>query len=61
MFKIYELRRYTLEENWGILKTYFQSSEPSTQRVKIWWSYFRWSSISSRRVCKEAKLWDFGN
>ena len=27
LFDIYEMSRYTLEQNWEILKTYFQSSE----------------------------------
>ena len=34
MFDIYEMGRYTLEQNWEILKTYFQSGESSTQTVR---------------------------
>ena len=33
MFDIYEMGRFTLEQNWEILKTYFQSGESSTQTV----------------------------
>jgi len=41
LFDIYEMSRYTFEQNWEILKTYFQSGESSTQTVrnllwKIW-------------------------
>ena len=34
LFDIYEMGRYTLEQNWEILKTYFQSGESSTQTVR---------------------------
>ena len=34
LFDIYEMGRYTLEQNWEILKTYFQNGESSTQTVK---------------------------
>jgi len=34
LFDIYEIGRYTLEQNWEILKTYFQSGESSTQIVR---------------------------
>ena len=34
LFDIYEMDRYTLEQNWEISKTYFQSRESSTQTVK---------------------------
>ena len=34
LFDIYEMGRYTLEQNWEILKTYFQSDESSTQTVR---------------------------
>ena len=36
LFDIYEMGRYTLEQNWEILKTYFQSGESSIQTVKIY-------------------------
>jgi len=35
LFDIYEIGRYTLEQNWKILKTYFQSDESSTQSKKF--------------------------
>ena len=31
LFDISEMGRYTLKQNWEILKTYFQSGESSTQ------------------------------
>ena len=34
LFDIYEIGRYTLEQNWEILKTYFQNGEFSTQTVR---------------------------
>jgi len=34
LFDIYEMDRYTLEQNWEILKTYFQSGKSSTQTVR---------------------------
>ena len=34
MFKIYEMGRFSLEQSWEILKTYFQSGESSTQTVR---------------------------
>ena len=34
MFEIYEMGRFTLEQNSKILKTYFQSRESSTQTVR---------------------------
>ena len=34
MFDIYKMGRFTLEQNWEILKTYFQSGETSTQTVR---------------------------
>jgi len=34
LFDIYEMSRYILEQNWEILKTYFQSGESSTQIVR---------------------------
>jgi len=34
LFDIYEMGHYTLEQNWEILKTYFQSGESSTQTVR---------------------------
>ena len=34
LFDIYEMGRYMLEQNWEILKTYFQSDESSTQTVR---------------------------
>jgi len=34
LFDIYEMGCYMLEQNWEILKTYFQSGESSTQTVK---------------------------
>ena len=34
LFDIHEMGRYTLEQNWEILKTYFQSGESSTQTVR---------------------------
>jgi len=34
LFDIYEMGRYTLEQNWEILKIYFQSDESSTQTVR---------------------------
>ena len=34
MFGIYEIGRFTLENNWEIMKTYFKSGESSTQTVK---------------------------
>jgi len=34
LFDIYEMGRYTFEQNWEILKTYFQSGESSTQTVR---------------------------
>jgi len=36
LFDIYEMSRYTLEQNWKILKTYFQNGESSIQTVKIY-------------------------
>ena len=37
LFDIYEMGRYTLEQNWEILKTYFQSGESSIQTKKFTW------------------------
>ena len=34
MFAIYEMGRFTLDHNWEILKTYFQSGESSTRTVR---------------------------
>lgn len=34
MFDIYEMGRFSLEQSWEILKTYFQSGESSTQTVR---------------------------
>jgi len=34
LFDIYEIGRYTLEQNWEILKTYFQNDEFSTQTIR---------------------------
>ena len=34
LFDIYEMGRCTLEQNWEILKTYFQSGESSIQTVR---------------------------
>ena len=34
LFDIYKMSRYTLEQNWEILKTYFQSDESSIQTVR---------------------------
>ena len=34
MFEIYEMGRFSLEQSWEILKTYFQSGESSTQTVR---------------------------
>ena len=34
LFDVYEMGRYTLEQNWEILKTYFQSGESSTQTIR---------------------------
>ena len=34
MFDIYEMGRFMLEQDWEILKTYFQIGESSTQTIR---------------------------
>jgi len=47
LFDIYEIDRYTLEQNWEILKTYFQSGESSIQTVRNLCGKFSRKEMSS--------------
>ena len=47
MFEIFEMGRFTLELNWKILKTYYQSGESSTQTVRNLRKKFGKKEVSS--------------
>jgi len=51
LFDIYEMGRYTLEQNWEILKTYFQSGESSTQTVR------NYVENLAEKKCLQRSLW----
>ena len=66
MFEIYEMGCFTLEKNWKILKTYFQSGESSTQTVRNLRKKFDKEQVPSsqfvdqfmKRTCETRSLLD---